>query len=210
MSKDIRYYFGSSNTNQQIIDASANQLASTTNENSLKLEAFTDGSAINNGKKNVLSGIGVFYPDTSLNLVNKAVNCNKFIQKNPKYSIKPTNNVAELLAILFAIEDLLPIAFAKDPIPSLVIYSDSEYSINCITKWADGWKKAGWKKKGNAEIKNLEIIKIIYSYYKKNKIRFVHVNSHQAEPYPKGSERWQLWYGNDMADKLAVQGAKSF
>ena len=79
MSKDIRYYFGSSNTNQEINDASANQSASTTNENTLKLEAFTDGSAINNGKKNVLSGIGVFYPDCSLNLVNKAVNCNKSV-----------------------------------------------------------------------------------------------------------------------------------
>jgi len=207
MSKDIRYYFGS---NQSIDDKSPSLTENKSNKNTIKLEAFTDGSAINNGKKNVLSGIGVFFPDTSLNLVNKAVNCNKFIQKNPKYGIKPTNNVAELLAILFAIEELLPIAYSMTPKPSLVIYSDSEYSINCITKWSDGWKKAGWKKKGNAEIKNLEIIKPIYEYYKKNKIRFVHVNSHKAEPYPKGSESWQLWYGNDMADKLAVQGAKSF
>ena len=51
---------------------------------------------------------------------------------------------------------------------------------------------------------------MIYNEWKQNKIRFVHVNSHQAEPYPKGCERWQLWYGNDMADKLAIQGAKSF
>ena len=162
MSKDIRYYFGSSNTNEKINDISSNQSENKQNKNTIKLEAFTDGSAINNGKKNVLSGIGVFYPDCSLNLVNKAVNCNKFIQKNPKYGIKPTNNVAELLAILFAIEDLLPIAYTKDPVSSLVIYSDSEYSINCITKWADSWKKAGWKKKDQAEIKNLEIIKPIH------------------------------------------------
>ena len=62
MSKDIRYYFGSSNTNEKINDISSNQSENKQNKNTIKLEAFTDGSAINNGKKNVLSGIGVFYP----------------------------------------------------------------------------------------------------------------------------------------------------
>ena len=78
-----------------------------------------------------------------------------------------------------------------------------------MTKWALGWKRAGWKKKGNnSEIKNLEIIKRIFNYCEKYRVKFVHINSHKPEPFPKGGPEWMLWYGNDMADKLAVKGAK--
>jgi len=35
-----------------------------------------------------------------------------------------------------------------------------------------------------------------------------HVTAHQAEPEDKTSNEWLLWHGNDMADKLATDGAK--
>ena len=38
-------------------------------------------------------------------------------------------------------------------------------------------------------------------------IKFVHVNSHLKEPINRNSVEWQLWYGNEMADKLAKNGA---
>lgn len=198
-----------------------------------KLEVFTDGSAINNGNKNVKSGMGIYYPDSSLSS-NKAINCNQFIIDNPQYNItKATNNVAELLAILIAIRDLIPYVKHEPQLsntPIIVIYSDSQYSINSVTKWAHGWKKAGWKKKsGKAktkalanpkakakslaksknEIKNLEIIKEIYNYCEVYRIKFVHINSHMPEPSDKNSVEWKLWYGNDMADKLAQKAALS-
>ena len=34
------------------------------------------------------------------------------------------------------------------------IYTDSEFWINVVTKWAPGWQARGWTKKGG-EIKNL-------------------------------------------------------
>ena len=204
-----------------------------------KLEVFTDGSAINNGNKNVKSGMGIYYPDSSLSS-NKSINCNQFIIDNPQYNItKATNNVAELLAILIAIRDLIPYVKHESQssnTPIIVIYSDSQYSINSVTKWAHGWKKAGWKKKsGKAtakslanpktkalalanpkalaksknEIKNLEIIKEIYNYCEVYRIKFVHINSHMPEPSDKNSVEWKLWYGNDMADKLAQKAALS-
>ena len=58
MSKDIRYYFGS---NQSKDDNSPTLTENKSNENIIKLEAFTDGSAINNGKKIRNLGIRVFF-----------------------------------------------------------------------------------------------------------------------------------------------------
>src|SRR3982751_1943194 len=37
------------------------------------------------------------------------------------------------------------------------IYTDSEFWINVITKWAPGWEAKGWKKSGGP-IKNLDIV----------------------------------------------------
>lgn len=45
-----------------------------------------------------------------------------------------------------------------------VIYSDSEFWINVVTKWAPDWEKRGWTKKGG-EIKNLDIVRELYELY---------------------------------------------
>ena len=44
------------------------------------------------------------------------------------------------------------------------IYSDSEFWINVVTKWAANWKAAGWKKK-TGEIKNLGLVQELYQLY---------------------------------------------
>ncbi len=44
------------------------------------------------------------------------------------------------------------------------IYTDSEFWVNVVTKWAAGWKAAGWKKK-TGTIKNLELVQELYELY---------------------------------------------
>ena len=209
MSKDIRFYFSQNNlniknnTDNENIENNIHKQEKNINKE-IKVEAFTDGSAINNGKIKVRSGIGVYFPRDDIE--NISINCNRFIEKNKKYGIsKATNNVAELLAILLAIEQIIVTTKCEN----IILYSDSEYSINSITKWCKGWEKNNWKKKGNINIKNIEIIKKIYEYYKKYRIRFVHVNSHMPEPYPKFTPKWMIWDGNDKADNLAKLGGES-
>ena len=68
-----------------------------------------------------------------------------------------------------------------------------------------GKRKVG--KKTDREIKNVEIIKKLYETYKRQRIKFVHINSHLKEPSNRNSVEWRLWHGNDMADRLAKQGA---
>jgi len=105
------------------------------------------------------------------------------------YEAHKTNNTAELNALYKALE----IASNVDCLTLIEICSDSKYSIDCVTKWAYGWKAKGWKKKGG-EIKNLELIKRTHALFEKlkNKIAITHVKGHV------GIE------GNELADRMAV------
>ena len=72
------------------------------------------------------------------------------------------------------------------------IYTDSEFWINVITKWAPGWERNGWKKKGG-EIKNLDIVQELYPLYKASKAQLTWVRGHVGDP------------GNELADHWANQ-----
>ena len=104
-----------------------------------------------------------------------------------------TNNIAELNALYQA----LVIAKQTSSENIITIFSDSKYSIDCITTWAYGWKAKGWTKKGG-EIKNLELIKKIHDLYERIKdlIEIKHVKGHS------GIE------GNELADRMAVTAIK--
>ena len=73
------------------------------------------------------------------------------------------------------------------------IHSDSEFWINVLTKWADGWKARGWKK-ARGEIQNLDIVKELYELYNKYPVKLVWVRGHV------GTEL------NEMADEWANRG----
>ncbi|WP_418907345.1 RNase H family protein [Glutamicibacter endophyticus] len=65
-----------------------------------------------------------------------------------------TNNMGELKAVL----ELLR-ATARQPEQPLRILCDSQYAINCITKWMPGWKKRGWKKADGKPVLNQDILR---------------------------------------------------
>lgn len=107
------------------------------------------------------------------------------------HEVNGTNNTAELSALLEALK------VAKTTITNgqtTQILSDSKYSIDCITKWAKGWKAKGWKRGKGEEIKNLEIIQACFSLYTplKNNVVISHVKGHANIE------------GNELSDRMAV------
>lgn len=107
------------------------------------------------------------------------------------YNSFGTNNSAELNALhqaLLLAEDHL------DKGKTVHIRSDSQYSINCITNWAYGWKAKGWKRKTAGDIKNLEIIQASHALFESLKETLVisHVAAHI------GIE------GNELADRMSI------
>lgn len=156
---------------------------------------FTDGCSKNNGKKDCMCGIGVYSLHENLQLSMSLEDCKSRWSWIPR-NIKASNNVAELLAIYIAIV----LSESKE----LMIYSDSAYSINCVTSWYKKWEKNDWKTSNNENVKNKEIIKeIIKEIKNKDSVFFMHVNSHTQEPQDKDSEEHFIWSGNDKADNLA-------
>lgn len=47
------------------------------------------------------------------------------------------------------------------------IWTDSEFWLNVVSKWAPSWEANGWKKKGG-EIKNLDLVRELLGLYREN------------------------------------------
>jgi ribonuclease HI len=130
------------------------------------MRVFTDGSCTSNGRKGAKAGFAAWFPD------------------HPSWSSAlrvpddqdQTNNRAELSAIQLGVKTLED----RGEIDcDLVIYSDSEYSINCLTSWLPGWMSRGWKTAAGKDVLHQDLIKDITSRLSKFKShRFVHVKAH--------------------------------
>ena len=70
------------------------------------------------------------------------------------------------------------------------IYTDSEFWINVITKWAPGWAAKGWRKSGGP-IKNLELVQEAYELYNTSQATLVWLRGHVGHE------------GNELADEWA-------
>lgn len=166
---------------------------------------YCDGACKNNGKRNARAGYGlsVQYNNKEVYLISKAL----------EDSESHTNQRAELRAL----SDALEITYKKItylsnklelkiPIKKVHIYSDSEYSINCLTKWAPSWSKRGWRKADGKEVLHVDIIKPMFEEWTKwnmytgglvYDIQIHHVRSHTGKTDP-------ISLGNERADELAV------
>ena len=69
------------------------------------------------------------------------------------------------------------------------IYTDSEFWINVITKWAPGWEAKGWKKSGGP-IKNLDIVQELYELYNSSKAVLTWVRGHEGDPGNEAADEW--------------------
>lgn len=149
---------------------------------------YTDGSCSNNGKKDSRGGIGIHFPNKELKDVSK------------KYSGENcTNQKTELYAILLALKYIDKILGLKNV--SVCLKTDSEYSINCITKWVSGWIKNGWKTVNKKPVSNREFIEPIYILYTKYDIEFNHVSAHT------GADDFDS-IANARADTLATRATQ--
>lgn len=84
-----------------------------------------------------------------------------------------TNNMGELQAVLELFR-----ATAHVPQQELKILCDSQYAINCVSKWMPGWKKKGWKKSDGKPVLNQEILKQLDEAIKGRKFSFEWVRGH--------------------------------
>lgn len=152
-----------------------------------KMIIYTDGSCIGNGRTNAVGGIGIHFPNKELEDVSKA------------FRGTCTNQKTELYAILYAIK-YIGRSYDLGKI-ELTIKTDSQYSIDCITKWVYSWVKNGWMTQSGKPVANKEFIEPIYNYCEKYDIVFEHVDAHTGAKDNDSK-------ANAIADSLAVQASK--
>jgi len=151
-----------------------------------KIICFTDGSCSKNGKVGAKAGIGIYYP------------CKEFTDVGEPFTLSPiTNQRAELYAIYHALDTVTK----ECQFNKLFIYTDSLYSIKCVTIWINNWEKNGWKGTNKQDVKNSDIIKMISAIMKQHegKIIFTHVKGHAKD------DKIESIF-NSRADELACKG----
>jgi ribonuclease HI len=103
-----------------------------------------------------------------------------------------TNNKAELTAVLDLLQQTAHLG------EDLLVYCDSTYVINAITKWIPGWKRRGWRKGDGKPVLNVEIMKALDEAMLGRRVRFEWVKGHSGHEL------------NEQADRLANAAAASW
>lgn len=180
------------------------------------IDVYTDGSCTNNGKRNAIGGIGVFFGDGDRNNISRHVPASA--------DLNITNQTMELLACCEAIEVFYgqtvtsggpaaaPAASAS-AVPSFMlrICSDSEYTVKSMNCWVRSWEMADWKTSAHRPVANLGLIRRLHGLRNAHNVHFVHVPAHRKCPDGRASEQERRhWYGNMRADELARASIAAF
>lgn len=143
---------------------------------------YTDGSCLNNGKNNPVSGIGIYFGDNSNKNVSQICNVN-------------TNNAAELFAIITCYCIIRNDLVSK----KICIFTDSEYSIKAATSFGEKCAYSNWE----LNIPNIDLVKkLYYIYINSPNLILKHIKAHTTN-----NDIHSI--GNRKADKLAYNAIKS-
>lgn len=167
------------------------------------IKIYTDGSSLGNGQVGAVGGVGVYFgPNDNRNLSEGLV------------GTRQTNQRAELTAIQRALE-LAP----RDR--KVIIYSDSNYAINCVTVWFQKWRNNNWVNSAGKAVENKDLVSKIIDMLEER----YRINKHRVddEDDASGEGHWErgpasvkfVWVkghakdeGNNAADELAVAAAR--
>ena len=69
------------------------------------------------------------------------------------------------------------------------IWTDSEFWVNVLTKWARGWELRGWTKKGG-EIKNLELVQKAWKLYNMSPVGLCFTKGHVGTEMNELADEW--------------------
>lgn len=112
----------------------------------------------------------------------------------PLTGSRQTNNRAELTAIQRAL-DIAPRN------REVCIYTDSSYSINCVTTWCQNWRRNNWTSANGKAVENRDLIESILERVELRNALGAATNFQWLRGHANNE-------GNVEADRLAVAGAR--
>ncbi|MEA5553386.1 ribonuclease HI [Anabaena cylindrica UHCC 0172] len=133
---------------------------------------YTDGACTGNPGPGGW-GVVVYFQDGSIHEMGDA-------------SRHTTNNKMEMQAAIAALQFLE----TSGQTQSIILYTDSEYLINSVTKWMSGWKKKGWKKSDGKPVQNQDLLETL-DQLNSRLVKWQHVRGHSGN------------IGNERCDVIA-------
>ncbi|MBX9257962.1 ribonuclease HI [Desmonostoc muscorum CCALA 125] len=133
---------------------------------------YTDGACTGNPGPGGW-GVVVYFSDGSIHEMGDA-------------SPHTTNNKMEMQAAIAALEFLQTSQQAQP----ITLYTDSEYLINCVTKWVKGWKNKGWKKTDGKPVQNQDLLETL-DELNSQQVKWQYVKGHSGN------------IGNERCDAIA-------
>lgn len=144
---------------QEFLDASTHAKADTTVYHTTPLPdrtvIYTDGSF-----KDAACGFGVIILTSEGERINA----------QGRVPLQPTNNVAELYAIYVALSLVRT---------NVLLYSDSRYSITCLTTYVHNWIANGWTT-ASGPVANRDLIEKIYHLMQGRTVELQYVPAHSG------------------------------
>lgn len=139
---------------------------------------YTDGCCAGNGKSSPRAGIGVYWgPNHPLNVAKRLHG-------------RQTNQRAELRAACKALQQA-----KEENIKKLVLYTDSKFTINGVTKWVKNWKLNGWRLTSGGTVTNKADFEKLDALNGELEVVWLYVPGHSG------------YKGNEEADRLSKEGA---
>ncbi len=133
---------------------------------------FTDGSSRGNPGPGGYAAVLIL---PSQNEKNKEVGIKNYeVKEIGGREAHTTNNRMELMAPISALSYLSTFNFT---LPT-VVYTDSNYLINGITKWVFGWQKNNWKTVQKKDVENRDLWERLVEVSRGKKIEWKYVGGH--------------------------------
>lgn len=146
---------------------------------------YSDGSCQHNGKPNAKAGVGVYFGPSDVRNISEPL------------LEKPSNQRAELTAILRAYQVIEKHEMGGQRI---IVHTDSEYSIKCLTRYIKNWLRNGWMTASRKPVRHRDLIEMLHYYGNKfPNVVLQHIRAHTGK-----TDSHSL--GNEAADKLAADG----
>ena len=147
-----------------------------------RITLFTDGACSGNPG---IGGWSCVNYDAAANTIWDA-----YTGKDDYDKPETTNNRMELKGLLQALE----LATKKYKDCEVIIYCDSSYVVNTFNEWIHTWARNNWINSSKEQVKNLDLIKLLYEYTK--------IDFPNYAVYKIAGHNNEL--GNELADAYAV------